>query len=68
MAWGPNREFPVSSEPREAASEASARGHYLLRSNPAQQSPAKLWQFCIQPTEVEQAFKELKSDLAIRPI
>lgn len=43
-------------------------GHYLLRSNLAHESPAKLWQFYIQLTEVEQAFKELKSDLAIRPI
>jgi len=43
-------------------------GHYLLRSNLSQDSPAKLWQLYIQLTEVEQAFKELKSDLAIRPI
>ena len=43
-------------------------GHYLLRSNLTGESPAKLWQFYIQLTEVEQAFKELKSDLAVRPI
>lgn len=43
-------------------------GHYLLRSNLSEESPAKLWQFYIQLTEVEQAFKELKSDLAVRPI
>ena len=43
-------------------------GHYLLRSNLERESPAKLWQFYIQLTEVEQAFKELKSDLAVRPI
>lgn len=43
-------------------------GHYLLRSNLAHEPPAKLWQFYIQLTEIEQAFKELKSDLAIRPI
>jgi hypothetical protein len=43
-------------------------GHYLLRSNLQHESPARLWQFYIQLTEVEQAFKELKSDLAIRPI
>jgi len=43
-------------------------GHYLLRSNLAHEAPAKLWQFYIQLTEVEQAFKELKSDLAVRPI
>jgi transposase len=43
-------------------------GHYLLRSNLEHESPAKLWEFYIQLTEVEQAFKELKSDLAVRPI
>jgi transposase len=43
-------------------------GSYLLRSNLSGESPAKLWEFYIQLTEVEQAFKELKSDLAIRPI
>ncbi len=30
--------------------------------------PAKLWEFYFQPTEVEQAFKELKGDRALRPI
>ena len=43
-------------------------GRYLLRSNLTQTDPARLWQYYIQLTEVEQAFKELKGDLAIRPI
>lgn len=43
-------------------------GHYLLRSNLTQSDPARLWHYYIQLTEVEQAFKELKGDLAIRPI
>ena len=43
-------------------------GHYLLRSNLTAEDPAMLWQYYIQLTEVEQAFKELKTDLAIRPI
>lgn len=43
-------------------------GRYLLRSNLTHEDPAQLWQYYIQLTEVEQAFKELKSDLAIRPI
>jgi transposase len=30
--------------------------------------PAELWAFYIQLTEVEQAFKEFKGDLAIRPV
>jgi hypothetical protein len=41
---------------------------YLLRSNLAKQNPADLWHYYIQLTEIEQAFKELKSDLSIRPI
>jgi len=43
-------------------------GHYLLRSNLCGEDPVKLWEYYIQLTEIEQAFKELKSDLAIRPI
>ncbi len=43
-------------------------GRYLLRSNLTQTDPAKLWQYYIQLTEIEQAFKELKGDLSIRPI
>lgn len=43
-------------------------GRYLLRSNLRDTDPAKLWQYYIQLTEIEQAFKELKHDLALRPI
>ena len=43
-------------------------GRYLLRTNLTAQQPATLWTFYIQLTEVEQAFKEIKHDLAIRPV
>jgi hypothetical protein len=43
-------------------------GSYLLRSNLTRELPALLWQYYIQLTEIEQAFKELKGDLSIRPI
>jgi hypothetical protein len=44
-------------------------GRYLLRSNiTTGRSPEQLWQFYIQLTEVEAAFKNLKDDLALRPI
>ena len=43
-------------------------GRYLLRSNLCAQNPATLWHFYIQLTQVEQAFKELKGDLSIRPV
>ena len=43
-------------------------GHYLLRSNLCGENPALLWQYYMQLTHVEQAFKNLKSDLALRPL
>jgi transposase len=43
-------------------------GRYLLRSNLSGQDPAKLWQFYVQLTQVEAAFKDLKDDLSLRPI
>ncbi len=44
-------------------------GRYLLRTNlTANQPPQALWRFYTQLTEVEQAFKEIKNDLAVRPI
>ena len=43
-------------------------GSYLLRSNLTETDPAKLWNFYLQLTQVEEAFKNLKGDLAIRPI
>ena len=43
-------------------------GRYLLRTNLPDHDPDELWSFYVQLTEVEQAFKELKHDLAIRPI
>jgi hypothetical protein len=43
-------------------------GHYLLRTNLPGESPEVLWRYYIQLTEIEAAFKTLKSDLALRPI
>jgi hypothetical protein len=43
-------------------------GSYLLRSNLMETDPAKLWHFYLQLSQVEEAFKNLKGDLAIRPI
>jgi transposase len=44
-------------------------GRYLLRSNiTSGRSAEELWQFYIQLTEVEAAFKNLKGDLALRPV
>ena len=43
-------------------------GTYLLRTNLTASNPEELWKQYIVLTEVEQAFKELKNDLDIRPI
>jgi transposase len=43
-------------------------GRYLLRSNLTDSNPAQLWEFYLQLVEVEAAFKNLKSDLALRPV
>jgi hypothetical protein len=43
-------------------------GYYLLRSNLINQNPKMLWDYYIQLTEIEQAFKEIKQDLSVRPI
>jgi len=43
-------------------------GCYLLRSNIRSDDPGRLWRLYLQLVEIEQAFKELKNDLSIRPI
>ncbi len=43
-------------------------GRYLLRTNLCGRNPQELWQFYIQLTEVEAAFRNLKDDLQLRPI
>ena len=43
-------------------------GTYLLRTNLQPENPEDLWRLYITLTEVEQAFKDLKNDLSIRPV
>jgi transposase len=45
-----------------------AEGTYLLRTNLTAEKPEELWKQYIVLTEVEQAFKEIKNDLSIRPV
>jgi transposase len=42
-------------------------GRYLLRTNMAEKPGVQLWEFYLQLTHVEEAFKHLKGDLALRP-
>lgn len=49
--------------------EAELRdGHYLLRTNLTGEDPAVLWDRYIQLTQIELAFKCLKSELGLRPL
>jgi len=43
-------------------------GRYLLRSNLLEEQPVQLWHLYIQLTQVEEAFKNLKGDLSLRPL
>lgn len=43
-------------------------GRYLLRSNLGDKDPARMWALYMMLTQIEEAFKNLKGDLAIRPI
>jgi Transposase DDE domain len=43
-------------------------GRYLLRTNLTDDDPARLWGLYLQLVGVEEAFRNLKGDLAIRPV
>lgn len=54
---------------RDKLRQAEQRdGHYLLRSNLTAENPAVLWTRYIQLTQIEAAFRTLKTDLGLRPI
>src|SRR5712691_77473 len=54
---------------REKLRRARRReGRYLLRTNLTADDPAGLWSLYLQLVSVEEAFKNLKGDLAIRPL
>src|SRR5205814_5394137 len=46
----------------------SREGRYLLRTNLVEVDTAKLWSHYLLLVAVEEAFKNLKGDLAIRPV
>jgi transposase len=71
----PTKDQPVTAETfrfaldRNKLRQARRReGSYLLRSNINCGAPDELWRMYLQLVEIEQAFKELKGDLSIRPI
>ena len=64
-----NRETFTFQLDKTKLKEAEWRdGHYLLRTNLVDENPAVLWDRYMQLTQIEAAFKCLKSDLGIRPI
>ena len=71
----PKKDQPVTPETlhfaidRKKLRAARRReGGYLLRSNIKGDDPSHLWRLYLQLVEIEQAFKELKNDLSVRPI
>ena len=71
----PERDQPVNAETFSYAINqekldvvVNREGRYLLRSNLVGEDPESLWEKYILLTEVEQAFKDLKGDLSLRPI
>lgn len=80
-AWGLVRvHAPAPDEPvdertfrfeldREKLRRARSReGRYLLRSNLRGEAPERVWESYLLLTRIEQAFKDLKGDLRMRPI
>jgi hypothetical protein len=62
------KDLHLRHQSQETSPSASSRGPVPPALQPLGEDPAKLWEYSIQLTEVEQAFKERKSDLSIRPI
>ena len=60
--------FKFSLRKKKLRQVRRREGRYLLRSNLTEEQPAQLWHLYIQLTQVEEAFKNLKGDLALRPL
>ena len=60
--------FTFSLNRKKLREVRRAEGNYLLRSNIDIEETANLWSYYIQLTEIEAAFRDLKSDLGLRPI
>lgn len=43
-------------------------GRYLLRTNLTEENPARLWELYMLLVQIEEAFRNLKGDLALRPV
>ena len=64
-----SRETFTFATDKEKLRKAEQRdGHYLLRSNLTGEDPGVLWERYVQLTQIEAAFKAMKSELGLRPI
>lgn len=64
----PAPSFKFSLRRKKLRQVRQREGRYLLRSNLTEEQPEQLWHWYIQLTQVEEAFKNLKGDLALRPL
>ena len=62
------RSFTFSLNCKNYRNSLRHEGRYLLRSNLSGHPPATLWRYYMQLCQVEEAFKNLKGDLSIRPV
>jgi hypothetical protein len=60
--------FTYALNRKKLAEVRRREGRYLLRTNLCDSDPAKLWELYLTLVKIEEAFKNLKSDLALRPI
>src|SRR3989441_3165561 len=60
--------FKFSLRKKKLRQVRQREGRYLLRSNLTEEPPAQVWHIYIQLTQVEEAFKNLKGDLSLRPL
>jgi len=63
-----NAKFAYALNRQKLRQVRRREGRYLLRSNLTEGDPATLWTYYLQLVRVEEAFRTLKGDLAIRPI
>ena len=58
----------LNEKPGHLEWAGKTHGAYVLRTNMDCEDPSDLWRWYIQLTEAEAAFRDLKGDLALRPI
>lgn len=61
-------EVRIERRPAAQSWAQAIHGHYLLRTNLTEESPAALWSTYMQLTQAEAAFRITKSDLGLRPV